>query len=103
MDFTSIHNFYEHLVIDYLQAEIIPAHSELSPGQSAGQSTDFFLDVACYALTKLPSRYMRHEIDMAFYLESKERAQMMNEVKKVVDDAVVYITKNFNKDERYEL
>jgi len=95
MDFTSIHNFYEHLVIDYLQAEIIPAHPE--------QSTDFFLDIACYALTKLPSRYMRHEIDMAFYLESKERAQMMAEVKKIVDDAVVYITKNFNKDERYEL
>jgi len=95
MDFTSIHNFYEHLVIDYLQAKIIPAHPE--------QSTDFFLDIACYSLTKLPSRYMRHEIDMAFYLESKERAQMMDEVKKVVDDAVIYITKNFNKNERYEL
>jgi len=95
MDFTSIHNFYEHLVIDYLQAEIIPHHTD--------QSTDFFLDVACYALTKLPSRYMRHEIDMAFYLESDERAQMMDEVKKAVDDAVLYITKNFNKNERYEL
>ena len=95
MDFTSIHNFYEHLVIDYLQAEIIPQHTE--------QSTDFFLDVACYALTKLPSRYMRHEIDMAFYLESEERANMMAEVKKVVDVSVEYITENFNKDERYEL
>jgi len=95
MDFTSIHNFYEHLVIDYLQAEVIPDHTS--------QSNDFFLDVACYALTKLPSRYMRHEIDMAFYLESEERAQMMDEVKKTVDDAVVYITKNFNKDKRYEL
>jgi len=95
MDFTSIHNFYEHLVIDYLQAEIIPQHTE--------QSTDFFLDVACYALTKLPSRYMRHEIDMAFYLESEERANMMAEVKKVVDVSVEYITENFNKNERYEL
>ncbi len=94
MDFTSIHNFYEHLVIDYLQVEIIPKHSE--------QSTDFFLDVACYALTKLPSRYMRHEIDMAFYLESEERARMVDEVKKTVDNAVNYITENFNKDDRYE-
>lgn len=94
MDFTSIHNFYEHLVIDYLQAEVIP--------KLEGQSTDFFLDVACYSLTKLPSRYMRHEIDMAFYLESKERAKMMDEVKKAVDSAVEYITENFNKDERYE-
>ncbi len=94
MDFTSIHNFYEHLVIDYLQAEIIPSYED--------QPTDFFLDVACYALSKLPSRYMRHEIDMAFYLESEERAQMMGEVKKHVDDAVEYIIKNFNKNERYE-
>jgi len=94
MDFTSIHNFYEHLVIDYIQASVIPDHPE--------QSTDFFLDVACYALSKLPSRYMRHEIDMAFYLESAERAKMMDEVKKKVDEAVEYITINFNKDERYE-
>ena len=42
MDFTSIHNFYEHLVIDYLQAEVIPKLEE--------QSTDFFLDVACFDL-----------------------------------------------------
>ncbi len=94
MDFTSIHNFYEHLVIDYLQAEIIPQHTD--------QSSDFFLDIACYALTKLPSRYMRHEIDMAFYLESEERAKMMIEVKNAVDDAVKYISENFNKNERYD-
>ena len=60
MDFTSIHNYYEHLVIDYLKTELIP--------QMENQSQDFVMDVACYALTKLPSRYMRHEIDMAFYM-----------------------------------
>ncbi|HED35887.1 MAG TPA: competence protein ComFB [Gammaproteobacteria bacterium] len=94
MDFTSIHNYYEHLVTDYLQTTVIPAQE--------GKSTDFFLDVACYALSKLPSRYMRHEIDMAFYMEQNERAQMVSDVKKAVDDAVVYITENFNRDERYE-
>ncbi len=94
MDFTSIHNFYEHLVIDYLQLEVIP--------NLPNQSNDFILDVACYALTKLPSRYMRHEIDMAFYLESEERGKMVDEVKRVVDEAVIYITENFNKNERYE-
>lgn len=93
MDFTSIHNFYEHMVIDYLKTEVIPKYSD--------KSADFFLDVACYALTKLPSRYMRHEIDMAFYLESEERALMMAEVKTSIDDALVFITENFNKNERY--
>ncbi len=93
MDFTSIHNFYEHLVIDYLKTEVIPKYSD--------KSVDFFLDVACYALTKLPSRYMRHEIDMAFYLESEERAKMIIEVKNSVDSAVIFITENFNKNDRY--
>ena len=93
MDFTSIHNYYEHLVIDYMTTEVIPDHPD--------QSSDFFLDVACYALSKLPARYMRHEIDMAFYLDSKERGQMMDEVGKAVKKAVKYIEKNFNKDNRY--
>jgi len=94
MDFTSIHNYYEHLVIDYLNTDIMPELTD--------QSTDFFLDVACYALSKLPSRYMRHEIDMAFYMEQNERLQMVIEVEKAVDNAVEFITENFNKDERYE-
>jgi len=93
MDATSIHNYYEHLVIDYMQSEIIP--------DTEDKSSDFFLDVACYALSKLPARYMRHEIDMAFYLESAERGKMMAQVKKEVDKAVKYIGKNFNKDNRY--
>jgi hypothetical protein len=46
---------------------------------------------------------MRHEIDMAFYLESDERVKMMDHVKKEVDKAVKYIDKNFNKNDRYEM
>ena len=95
MDATSIHNYYEHLVIDYMQADIIPVMED--------KSTDYFLDVACFALSKLPARYMRHEIDMAFYLESDERVKMMDHVKKEVDKAVKYINKNFNKNDRYEM
>ena len=95
MDATSIHNYYEHLVIDYMQSEIIP--------KTPNTDSDYFLDIACYALSKLPARYMRHEIDMAFYLESSERAKMMDHVKKEVDKAVKYIEKNFNKNNRYEL
>ncbi|MCW9013335.1 MAG: late competence development ComFB family protein [Gammaproteobacteria bacterium] len=94
MDSTSIHNYYEHLVIDYMQTEVIPAMPD--------KSNDFFLDVACYALTKLPARYMRHEIDMAFYLDSNERTKMHNEVEKAVKKALKYIGDNFNKDSRYD-
>jgi len=95
MDFTSVHNYYEHLVIDYLKTEVIPKYSD--------KPSDFFLDVACYALTKLPSRYMRHEIDMAFYLEPKERSLMVAEVRESVEEAVIFITENFNKNDRYKI
>ena len=94
MDSTSIHNYYEHLVIDHMQTEVIPNMPD--------KSNDFFLDVACYALTKLPARYMRHEIDMAFYLDSKERTKMHDEVIKAVETAIKFIEKNFNKDNRYD-
>lgn len=94
MDFTSIHNYYEHLVIDYLRNEVIDTLENQSP--------DFVLDIACYALSKLPSRYVRHEIDMAFYLSSEERTEMIKQVKKAVDESVKYIDKNFNKNQRYD-
>ncbi len=94
MDFTSIHNYYEHLVIEHLRTDIIPTLDN--------PSTDFILDVACYALSKLPARYVRHEIDMAFYLSSDERATMMEQVRKAVDESVKYITENFNRDQRYD-
>ena len=94
MDFTSIHNYYEHLVIDYLRHEVIDTLDN--------QSTDFILDVACYALTRLPARYVRHEIDMAFYLSSEERSEMVKQVKLAVDESVEYISQNFNRDQRYD-
>jgi hypothetical protein len=93
MDFSSINNYYEHLVTDYMRTHVIPEFPEQGP--------DFFLDIACYALSKLPARYMRHEIDMAFYMSVEERLRMTDEVKKQVDNAVKYIKKNFNKDDRY--
>lgn len=93
MDSTDIHNYYEHLVLDYMQTTVIPRLPD--------KSSDFFLDVACYALTKLPARYMRHEIDMAFYLEPTERRAMMDEVEKAVEKAVKFIEKNFNRNDRY--
>ena len=95
MDFTSIHNYYEHLVIDYIQTKVIPEYEN--------RDEDFLLDVACYALTKLPARYMRHEIDMAFYLDSSERDKISSEVEKAVKTALKYIDKNFNKNERYKI
>lgn len=94
MDISSIHNYYERLVANYLKTEILPNHPD--------QPHDFFMDIACYALTKLPTRYIRHEVDMAFYLDDKERADMDTEVKTAMGEALDYIKENFKKDHRYE-
>lgn len=94
MNFSSIHNYYEQLVVEYLAQEIIDSLDD--------PSEDFILDVACYALTKLPSRYVRHEVDMAFYLSSDERLEMIQQAHKAVDESLEYISRNFNRNHRYE-
>lgn len=94
MDFRSIHNYYEHLVIEYMRDIVMVEHGD--------NSSDFLLDVACYALSRLPARYMRHEIDMAFFLDPEERRKMEDDVKHAVDNAIEFIGRNFNKDDRYE-
>lgn len=90
MDFSSIHNYYEHLVEHYILDNVIPKHPD--------KNEEFFLDIACYALTKLPTRYMRHEVDLAFYMSEKERSKIKKEVEKSVNDAVRYINKNFDRE-----
>ena len=94
MDFRSIHNYYEHLTVEYMKNKSL---DEIL----ADKDSDFLLDVACYALSRLPARYMRHEIDMAFYLTSSEREKMEQEVKVAVDSAIKFIGKNFNNNDRY--
>ena len=94
MDFRSIHNYYEYLTIEYMKDKSLDE-------VLTDKNSDFLLDVACYALSRLPARYMRHEIDMAFYLTSAEREKMDQEVRLAVDTAIEFIGKNFNKNDRY--
>ena len=79
-----IHNYYEKLVVEYLNKE--QSYSEYD--------VDFIADICCLALSHLPARYIRHEIDMAFYLSSKQRNEMTGEVKIAIDQARDYISNN---------
>ncbi|MDE2593348.1 MAG: late competence development ComFB family protein [Burkholderiales bacterium] len=76
-DFTSLRNYFEHPVVDAVMAAA-PHYPMLSE--------DLLPDVACVALNRLPTRYIRHQVDWAFYLTEKERAE--NE--KLLNDAVGY-------------
>ncbi len=83
MDFSSLHNYYEHLVFEYI--------CEHKVAEYPGRDDEFFQDVACYALTRLPARYIRHDIDMAFYLAPGERSAMLEKVADAVDGAAAFI------------
>lgn len=88
MAFDNIHNYYENLVLqrlnDMLQADFIDSDQ------------NFLEDVACVALNQLPSRYVRYDIDMVYYMTIKEREQMEYEVHKAVTAAVEYVTQHRN-------
>lgn len=62
--FEQVHNFYERLVF-----EAVAAMAESNPDFSA----DMLADVACVVLNRLPVRYIRHDVDLMFYLTEHER------------------------------
>lgn len=76
-DFTSLHNDYERQVVDLVLdlAEQYPLLKQ-----------DHLPDVACVALNRLPPRYIRHQVDLAFHMTEKER----NDSEQLIHDAVVF-------------
>ncbi len=83
MNFSSLHNYYERLVYEYICDSLAPKYEDCDE--------EFFQDVACYALTRLPARYIRHDIDMAFYLAPGERREMLEKIASTVNNAAEFI------------
>ena len=82
-----IHNYYEHLVLERL--------TEL--GLDTEKSPDYLADVCCLALNQVPPRYIRYEVDMAFYLPQSERIQMEMNVAHAVDKAIKFLNNSETK------
>lgn len=76
-----IHNYYEKLMVEHL----------VSSKEYGSFDKEFMADVCCLALTQLPARYIRHEIDMSFYLSSDDRQRMNYEVSRAIEDAIDYL------------
>ena len=53
-----IHNYYEKLVMQYF----------VSANFDDKYDDEFISDLTCVVLNQLPTRYIRHEVDMSFYL-----------------------------------
>jgi len=92
MRFDSIHNYYETLVV----RELIDRYAK----EIKTMDEDYLQDVACLALNMLPARYVRHDVDMAFFLTSSERNKISEMVAKAVSDAIEQASKYKSEEER---
>jgi len=82
-----IHNYYERLVSQHFTTLKIDGQYD----------EDFMADLTCVVLNQLPSRYIRHEVDMAFYLPASERFEMEKNVKEAIQKALEFMKTHHNK------
>jgi len=76
-----IHNYYEKLVVQHFTQEKFDDKFD----------DDFMADLTCVVLNQLPTRYIRHEVDMSFYLPASERFEMETKVNKAIHKAVDFM------------
>jgi hypothetical protein len=81
-DIDFIHNYYERLVLQ----EILQQSVRVQAGDR-----DFMADVACVALNRLPPRYIRHNVDMTFFMSPQEMQEIESKVTNTVALALTYV------------
>ena len=86
MAFDNIHNYFEKLVFEVIQTKL---HKD-----GLDNDEDFLGDIACVALNQLPSRYVRHDVDLDFYMSSDEREQNIQLTEDAVTMAIDYVKKH---------
>jgi hypothetical protein len=77
-----LHNYYERLVIQEV-------HDQSARVQQGDR--DFLADVACVALNRLPPRYIRHDVDMTFFMSPQDMLEIEQKVGRAVADALSYV------------
>ena len=90
MSIDDIHNYYKTLVIDEL--------TRLDEYRNGKMDQAFLEDVACIALNRLPAKYVRHSVDLIFYMSGQERMEMQTAVENAVKLAIETISKHNKKD-----
>jgi predicted nucleic acid-binding protein len=82
-DFDSIHNHHERAVFAAVNAAAT-RYPQLS-------DAELLSDIACVALNRLPPRYIRHEVDFAFYLTDRERGDNERAIAEAVHHAFEFV------------
>jgi len=84
VDFTSIRNHNESGV-----CEAVLAAAPRFPG--IAPNDELLADVACVALNRLQPRYIRHQVDFAFYLSERERNENERQIVEAVEFAFGFV------------
>ena len=84
MDIGSIHNNHEKAVFANVaeMADHFP-HVKANP--------DMLADIACVALNRLPPRYIRHDVDFAFFQTERERTESERAIAECVEFAFGFV------------
>ena len=60
-------------------------------------SENVISDLICLTLNRLPTRYIRHEVDMAFYLPQSERMDMEFQVAEAINASLDFLQHKYRK------
>jgi len=82
MNFDTVGNYYEQHVYRQIVNML---------GEEYVDDPDFLADVACVTLNSLPPRYIRHHVDMAFFMTGEEREAMEKSINDAITDAVEFV------------
>lgn len=82
MSLESIQNYYEQLVFE----EIGSVYDDGSLDEDA------LADIACIALNMIPPKYIRHQVDMQFFMTAQERIAQQDLVSDALAQAYKRIT-----------
>ena len=88
INFEQVHNYYERFVFDDV-ARLSEAHQDFT--------SDMLADVACVALNRLPARYVRHDVDMMFYLTEHERHAIEQSLAECLTFAFAFVSERVAK------
>jgi len=83
MNFNNVANTYEHAVFDEVLRLLNERENEFSEDQAE--------DIACLALNELPSHYVRHSVDNAYFQTKDESRDMAKLVALAVENAYIKV------------
>lgn len=86
-----IRNYYEQMVAE----EILRQFKNKERNKEGG----LMADIACVALNRLPPRYIRYEVDMAFYMPPDELVSMKDNIVKTVTEAIEFVDQHTREDD----